>query len=205
MNAIDAAKYVLSHPIIQQDEMTHLKLQKLVYYLKVWSVVDNHPDLITGDFVKWKLGPVNVNIWEKYKSFGKKPIPHETCPDNYLSTYEKDFVDFILENYAPINAYSLSAMTHSEDPWKKTPDNQVIKENAMKQYYSGTLFARNFPLDLNNKPFYPLYYDSHAAFYLDIPKKDQEKFLVFDNYIHYKKLKNSNKMNSSHLDAFFKS
>lgn len=194
MNALQAAKYILNHPMSESVNISPLKLQKLLYYVKVWSIIDNKPNVIASRFVKWTYGPVNTAVYHEYKKYGSNPIPkNKDFPKDLLSDDEKLTVDFILENYLPIDAISLSLMSHKEDPWLQASNSGNINKDVIKNYYLKLPFSNNFPLDLKNNTFYPLFTNSSYAFFADMSLDEMNKLIPYESYEYYKKIKkNSN-------------
>ncbi len=175
------------HVLNTFHDISPMKLQKLLYYVKVWGLVGKQP-ILDASFEKWKYGPVNQEVYQKFKHCGSSKIPysdphpflHEPTPE------EKKTVDFILECYAPFDAITLSSMTHQDVPWKKTALNHIISEKLMLDYYSKLPFAKNFPFD-ESKPFYPVETDFHYAYIFDMDAKSAEAS-HYPSYTKYKQL-----------------
>jgi uncharacterized phage-associated protein len=179
------AYYIIEKHSAVDGGITPLKLQKLLYYCKVWGIVSGELTL-SGQFTAWKNGPVNGFIYNKYKEYGNKPIPFEEAAYP-ISSSKETFIDFVLESYVHFDALTLSAMTHQEDPWKKTPKDEVIDKQLIKQYYSQQPFAKNFPLE-EGKPYYPVYSDFMYSFIFDFNEDDKAKEVIFDSFDEYKKM-----------------
>lgn len=182
MNSLNLAYYILDN--FPFANITQLKLQKLIYYVKAWSIVAKI-DLGNIKFYKWNLGPVNKEVYDNFKLFGKEVIKatkQEFC--NVSISSNKDFIDFVTLNYIQFDAFTLSAMTHQEDPWTKTVDNQLIDEKLIAEYYSKKDFAKNFPYKKNN-PFYPLKTNLDYSFELDFAKQDKNVKRVFSSFEEY--------------------
>ncbi|MCB0749174.1 MAG: DUF4065 domain-containing protein [Ignavibacteriae bacterium] len=185
MKALELSKYIVqNYHNASFDGITPLKLQKLLYYVHVWGIVSDNK-IITDNFFKWKHGPVNDEVYHSYKIFGDSKIPYEqnvTLPN--LSSYEKQFVDFVIANYVKFSAITLSAMTHQDKPWQETTTNSYISENSIKSFYSSLLFAKNFPVD-ENKPFYPVETDLHYSFVLDFLSSSSDEPFYYKSYKEY--------------------
>mgnify|MGYP006901806588 CR=1 FL=1 len=54
-------------------KITPLKLQRLLWYVKVWGIVAGVP-LYEGEFHRERNGPINLEVYEKYKSFRNNKI-----------------------------------------------------------------------------------------------------------------------------------
>lgn len=205
MNALQTANYILSHQLCENIDVTPLKLQKLMFYIKVWSLIDNKPDLVKAYFLKWTHGPVNVEIYYKYKEYKNNPIPKEKLIyKNLLSISEKKLVDFVLENYLPIDAISLSVMTHHENPWKITSKDCIINDEEIINFYSSQSFAKNFPLDYSNKTFYPLITNNSYAYFADMTQKEMDKLVTYKSYSYFKKLTKDINFSEEDFNSFLK-
>ena len=181
----DFAEYVIGFHQGKSFSVSPMKLQKLLYYLKVWSLVDGQP-LFNESFEKWEYGPVNRAIYNKYKHLGSQPIPQENKQHISIETDKRILTDFILDCYAPINAISLSMLTHNEPPWKDTLKDAIIKDESILAFYSKQPFAGNFPLDIEHKPFYPVMTDLNYAFLTDMSKSTAKKLMVYPSFKEYK-------------------
>ncbi|GEM_PF-376717 len=181
MDAVTLSYYVLK----TYDNVSPMKLQKLLYYVKVWGIVSGE-HFLDATFEKWSYGPVNDQVFQTYKKYSSKSIPKHAAKSVVLKTSAKKSIDFILACYAPYDALSLSAMTHEDEPWKKTPLNKTIADKAILHYYSKLPFAKNFPFD-PHQPYYPLQTDLHYAYIFDMSEKDAKSVSVYPSYDSYKK------------------
>jgi uncharacterized phage-associated protein len=187
--------YILKNYYSVEGGITPLKLQKLLYYTKVWGLVSGELN-INGQFKAWKNGPVNGYIYHEFKKFGDQPIKghFDAGP---LPHAKKEIIDFILESYAHLDALTLSSMTHQEDPWKNTPKNEVISNQAIKEFYSKQSFAKNFPIS-EGKAYYPVYTDFMHSFTFDFEEGDIAKEIVFDSFEEYKQMMKDSKEELTH-------
>jgi len=179
------ASYILNK---YKGEITPMKLQKLLFYVKVWTLVSGKKMIKSSDaFYAWKHGPVNPSIYHKYKEYKNNPI-QDTPSYTPLSNEEKEVVDFILDSYGFYNAITLSKATHSEDPWiNKREVNGRITDQEILDYYVHESFAKNFPLN-QNQGYYPPNTISHYAFIFDMDKTDKAAEIMFDSIEEYKSL-----------------
>jgi uncharacterized phage-associated protein len=118
--ALRLASWILrSYPYT--DAITHLKLQKLVFYSYGFGAARGfQPELGTVVFEPWEHGPVSRAVWDDYKSFGGAPIPRpsdETAPVRYSPDAE-NVLGSVLRVYGLLNAWSIREQTHTEAPWQ---------------------------------------------------------------------------------------
>jgi uncharacterized phage-associated protein len=199
MKPVDLAYYVVD----KCHDVTPLKLQKLMFYLKVWGVVSGD-DIVDGNFEKWKFGPVNAEVYNAFKKYESKTIAKNLLFKHKAPAEKKPFIDFVLECYDPFDALTLSSMTHAEDPWQQTGYNQVITEESIKKYYSKLPFAKNFPYNPDTA-FYPVQTNMYHAFIMDMSKDEAEKLTVYPSFKVYKEqVKEAQKQTSGLLSQLAK-
>lgn len=193
MKALELSKYIIcKYHDSSFEGITPLKLQKLLYYTYVWGIVSNQK-VLNDSFYKWQHGPVNPEVYHQYKDFGNSEISFDLddCTTS-LSYKDKEFVDFIVSNYAKFSALTLSAMTHQDKPWKDTETNQCLSDDSITSFYSNLNFAKNFPIDIN-KPFYPIETDLHYSFILDFQTNLSEEPFHYKSYKDYLELEKQSK------------
>ncbi len=181
LSALELAKYILGK--YPKKDITPMKLQKLAYYSKVWTLIAGKP-LLSASFVKWEYGPVNTQIYHYYKKYGGNVIPSQTDQiNNEMALNQDEMLSFILDNYIDLSAYELSTMTHSEEPWINTPKDVVIPDDLIVSYYSKLSFAKNFSKDSIKKgPFHLLKNENWHSFTLDMDENDATSFESFSSY-----------------------
>lgn len=121
--------------------ISNLKLQKLVYYAQAWHLAIQHQPLFQEDFEAWIHGPVIPELYQKYKSFGWKPIVEEVKPQ--LPSKIVQFLEEVAVEYFCCDAYELEQMTHIEKPWNlargdlplDAPSQEIIKKEWIEEYY----------------------------------------------------------------------
>jgi len=150
MASVDAvADYVLTKiDTGAGDAITHLKLQKIVYYCQAWSLALRGATLFGDDILAWAHGPVVYSLWTRFKGAGWQALdPTEMKTDPYasLSDAERELVDQVRESYGDFSGAELRTLTHSEDPWKSTYGDrpagstcfEVIPVPLMREFYAG--------------------------------------------------------------------
>lgn len=184
VNAVTLAEFILiSYP---DKNITPMKLQKLAYYAKVWSLVAGSP-CTDALFERWEYGPVNRPIFFSYRDFSKQPIPAPvTPPQQQIPGEDAELLKFILDHYVHHSAVALSAMTHKETPWKDTPPDQVISDQAIHDYYSKMSFAKNFQgKSWGEGEYYVLKTNSWYSFTMDMSDEEAEAYASYPSYADY--------------------
>lgn len=133
-SVLDVAQYILK----QRGPMTAMKLQKLVYYSQVWSIVWDDNVLFPEAIQAWRNGPVVRELWESTRGqFRVDVIPGGNA--SALTQAQRETVDRVLGFYADRDAQWLSDLTHMEAPWREAFEecqNTEISLERIAEYYS---------------------------------------------------------------------
>ena len=125
----------------EEDFITNLKLNKLLYFAQGWSLVRLGKPLFQNDIQAWKYGPVVASVYHDYKNCGCSPITF--VDEGYLnSVFSGDQYALLLDVYAEygrFTARALTSMTHeSGTPWSLyyvEGENAVIPKEAIRDYF----------------------------------------------------------------------
>ena len=118
--AKDVAAFLtfLAHNGVEEDLLTHLRLQKLLYYVQGWSLALRGAPMFTDRVEAWAHGPVVPTIYQTLRDSGSKPFRIDAEPNDFnMSDEERAFVSEVWEEYKLFAALKLRDMTHSESPW----------------------------------------------------------------------------------------
>jgi uncharacterized phage-associated protein len=139
-NVFDVAKYIL----VKQNEMTAMKLQKLVYYCQAWHAVWEEKPLFDNQIQAWINGPVVPALYDLHRGKFLVTTGDLPCTSGALLTdSEKESIDKVLSFYGDKSSQWLSDLTHSEAPWKTAREglasnergNREITLRSMAEYY----------------------------------------------------------------------
>lgn len=142
-SANEIAKWILASIDREAgDAITHLKLQKLVYYAQAWSLALRGEPLFDEELRAWAHGPVADSIFQEYKHLGWEAIPAPTDVPN-LSEEVREHIGSVIEVYGDFSAKHLEKMTHAEGPWKaargnlspEARSNAVIPKAHIAEFY----------------------------------------------------------------------
>lgn len=133
-SAVEVADYFVLKSEQDNETITNMKLQKMVYFAYGLLLVDSNKTerLIRESIQAWQFGPVIPEVYDKYKIFGAKDIVSGKeinsllGKNNFLSeiVFEKENHKKILEDtyffLKEISPIQLSNWTHKEgSAWGK--------------------------------------------------------------------------------------
>lgn len=153
LTAYDVAKFVLS-----LQPSSHLKLQKLLYYMYAEFLLKTGKKLFKEPIVAFKYGPVVEDIFSKYKVHGKSLIDYQEDANIKLLTDDLvvtpsfmkvlssehgleaiECITSVLIKYGKYAPFRLVDKTHQEGgPWQRAYEpgqNCVITDELITQYH----------------------------------------------------------------------
>lgn len=136
------ADYIVNFAQEAGSPITPLKLQKLVYYAQAWHLALHDEPLVDADFEAWVHGPVNRDLFTRFRHLKYRAIEQEVNAP-ILDERTEDFMQELLDEYLPLDAYELEMLTHREEPWMaargtlaaEEPSQEIISRRTMQRYY----------------------------------------------------------------------
>ncbi len=138
--------------ILEQQPVTQMKLQKMVYFAHGYHLAKYNSPLVEEEFEAWQYGPVVPAIYQEFKSYGSSPIMDVTRLFSYfanryaLDEKAKDAIEYTWGATKDVNAVRLSAWTHIDgSPWQKVYNpsewQKKIYNDSIKEYFINFLSA----------------------------------------------------------------
>ena len=134
--------------------ISHLKLQKLLYYVQAWHLVHTDDCLFEDVPEAWTNGPVYRTVYDKYKVFKDGELT-PSGEDNFtkkidkfnLTEVQQAVINSVLHSYGKMSPLRLVHKTHSENPWMDARGDlsafalceTQISLDVIKNYYSARI------------------------------------------------------------------
>ena len=161
VNISDFAKYVGLSLLSKELSVSHLKLQKIIYYCQAWHMVffGRENTLLDEKPEAWVNGPVYPTIYNEYKRKTETMREHLKLSDFYdgtvedgLKTYsqkmdfepeEEELLESVILLYGEKSQNHLVFYTHLEKPWSEKREglkpfersNTELSLDTMYNYY----------------------------------------------------------------------
>lgn len=146
----DFAKAILQRTRDKGITVSHLKLQKLMYYCQGYSLAISQEAAFDAKICAWEHGPVVSSVYGHYSMYGSNLIPQDGI-DNFfeqLSDSTQSIVDMVLNKLGNMGAWALRNKTHTEPTWlahydakTSTVDKQEITAEEMRSYFEQELIS----------------------------------------------------------------
>jgi uncharacterized phage-associated protein len=155
IDSIALANYVL----LKGGTTSHIKLQKIVYYLEAYHLARFGKPLIDDEFEAWVHGPVSRKLWNAFSKYSVyNPINFDSGKrdeilrsfETALSNEQRDFIDLVITKLKLKSGDQLETLTHSEQPWQEArkglypgqPSQKTISKKMMKTFYEQQISAK---------------------------------------------------------------
>lgn len=129
------------------EGITHLKLQKLLYYAQGISLGLYSRPLFSENIEAWQHGPVVREVYGNFSKFGRNniEIKMDSETEKIISRIENDkevseVLNLTYDNFAIYTAWQLRQMTHEDNtPWDITQ-----REKGLGKEIDNDLIAKYF-------------------------------------------------------------
>lgn len=141
-DANEVAKWILTEAKRQNVSMTHMKLQKLLYYIQAYYIGITGKPLFNNIIQAWQHGPVIPDVYRVYSKYGGKSFEIDddiVIPEEFLY-----LVKTVVSDKGHLSVHILRNMTHKEKPWQvasnnhqdKTISNEMINEAFTDMFWT---------------------------------------------------------------------
>lgn len=163
-----------------EDDITNLKVNKLLYFAQGWSLSKFGKPLFSEDIQAWKYGPVVKSIYITFHPCGDQPIQEVSCSE-YADKFSPELTEFLIDIYNEYGKYTagtLTSLTHKPGtPWSRYYDetikNIIIPKDDIKKYFdSQEPLPSSFSYDLSKAESIG-FRDSNGHFIL--PKEENDE------------------------------
>jgi len=158
-DVIDVANYILEISREESEDgeyelISHMKLQKLIYFCQGYFLALQGRPLFSEPIEAWPHGPVCPKLYHILKGYGSSPITAIIDPSRItLTEKERRIIGMVYDSYGQYSASRLRKITHEEGPWKTSPANDLIPQEAMIEYFETLVEVNpaNIPQSADNK------------------------------------------------------
>ena len=124
----------------ENNPVTNLKLQKVLFFLQGYYLSTFKQRLINGEFAKWQYGPVEEDVYREFKSLGSYPLTSPSIKlteiDGKISVLKEQVPDVIkdeleekIKKIIDQKAWYLVELTHAHKSWNDYKD-KIFNHNA---------------------------------------------------------------------------
>ena len=151
--ALLIANYFIQLAKEHGQQLTPMKLIKLIYFAHGWNLALRNQPLIAEPIDAWRYGPVIAAVYHQFKKFGNEAITEFAPEDKFIlnkATFNSDIttqqlLKRIWEVHGQYTGVQLSNISHEEgSPWDiawnkqngKAAYSYVISNDLIKEFFA---------------------------------------------------------------------
>jgi uncharacterized phage-associated protein len=116
--AVDVAKFIVRESYSRKEEITHLKLQKLLFFAWADYFKATKKRLFDDEFRAWKLGPVVPPVYDRFRVYMATPIvPLSIWDKEDIAADDANIIRKTMDQKKSMTPGQMVQSTH-EGPWK---------------------------------------------------------------------------------------
>lgn len=119
--------------------LTHMQIQKLIYFAHALSLVAYDRPLVKKKFQAWPYGPVDLDVFLVFRGSGKQKIKNLIQNiDQPIDSETHELIALVYQKFGKKTGWKLSELTHEGAPWKeayKPGESNIISNEDIKKYY----------------------------------------------------------------------
>ena len=152
---------ITEYILFRYGPMSHLKLQKLLFYVDALHLAYFDKEIVTDEFEAWLHGPVSRKVYNtvkdlsilydeiKYHNVGGEKTPDILLKES-VTDEQLELIDEILAEYSKLTAFQLESLSHNEGPWLSArkghaPSDKCttpIDKDYTRNYYKEKVYGR---------------------------------------------------------------
>ena len=145
------------HNSSDEEGITHLALQKALYFTQAWNYIFNGEWLFPEECEAWAHGAVYREVYDDFKTFKYSKLPEVDMEINF-DDKEKVVLEFVKKNYIDVySAKALERICHLEEPFinaragLKEDDRswRAITKKSIATYYKS--ISDKYKIDIDNR------------------------------------------------------
>lgn len=116
IEAIEVARYIINRGINNNEPISNLQLQKILYFVQSRFIKKFKKPLFEDDFEAWYYGPVIPKVYHRYSYNSSYAIlQKQEEGEMYLSEEHLEFINNIIDELIKVDAWSLVDKSHIKD------------------------------------------------------------------------------------------
>ena len=121
-SAIDIAKYIIDKCTVENQPVSNLQLQKILYFIQINYIRLQNCVAFDEPMEAWQHGPVIPDVYNEFVDCGGTKIHrlYENKRKMFKNPMDKSIVDALTDRCRSMNPWELVARSHKVgSPWEK--------------------------------------------------------------------------------------
>lgn len=155
-NVLDISRYIINYSNDCNYIISNLKLQKLLYFIQVYFLIEAKKPCFNEVIEAWDFGPVIPVAYNEYKGYTGTHIPHikqyieydknniwnskrVDFNENIISIDDKYLINTVVDKLANYTTTDLVNITQHQKPWVSTYEpytHNKITNQSLYEYFN---------------------------------------------------------------------
>ena len=136
-NVLDICYYIIEYSYEKEDCINNLKLQKLLYFVQAWFLINTNEPCFFQDIEAWDFGAVVPEIYSKFSKFGCGTLPFYKCS---IEIFEDDkfLINSVISKFLNWTSTDMLKLIHHQKPWIDAYYNEasnIITNESLLDYF----------------------------------------------------------------------
>ena len=135
------ANWLIGQGISDGHPLTHIAVQKLMYFAHGWMLSIHDAPLIDQEYEAWKYGPVVPSVYHNLKHHRGQPIRAAipTQPTGDFTPEEEQVLKAVYQ-YRTLGVFKLVGISHArggpwDDVWHGDDHSKIINNDRIRSYF----------------------------------------------------------------------
>ena len=138
-NAREVAVWLLAEAQRQRVSISHMQLQKLLYYTQGYSLGMSGRPVFDEALEAWTHGPVVRSVYDVYRRYGAQPLPSPR--DAIVPDDIRPLIISVISQKGRLSATALRKAAHNEAPWRDAEKGAPIDNSAIRDYFASLFWT----------------------------------------------------------------
>lgn len=143
-DVLDVSRCIINYCNERGYPISNLKLQKLLYFVQAFFLVNKNQPCFSDVIEAWQWGPVVPRVYHEFKWYGSENIPPVSnifggiFPPEDILPEDEQRIKKVVDDLARYSASNLVEATHQQDPWKNAYNahqSNVISQDNIKMFF----------------------------------------------------------------------
>lgn len=148
-NVLDICYYIIKYSNDKDYGISNLKLQKLLYFIQAWFLVNAHRPCFKEKIEAWDFGSVVPEVYKEFSQYAcmdilsvRRYFNHGTWElesiDALICETDKYLINQVVDRFANYTATDLLNLIHHQKPWLDAyyGDTNIITNEMLLNYFA---------------------------------------------------------------------
>lgn len=137
-DVLDICYYIIKYSNDKDYGVSNLKLQKLLYFIQAWFLINTHRPCFKEKIEAWNFGSVVPEAYKEFSRYACMDIPFNHDDWVLVSETDKQLINQVVDRFANYTATDLLNLIYHQQPWLDAyyGDTNIITNKMLLDYFA---------------------------------------------------------------------